>query len=61
MAAIVHVANVIAHALDLSQTEKEMVPLLSKAAWDTLALTEADYLAIFRETELRFEAMDQVL
>jgi putative nucleotidyltransferase with HDIG domain len=61
VAAIVHVANVIAHALDLSQTEKEMVPLLSKAAWDTLALTEADYLAIFRETELRFEAMDQVL
>jgi putative nucleotidyltransferase with HDIG domain len=61
VAAIVHVANVIAHALDLSQTEKELVPLLSKTAWETLALTEEDYLSIFRETELRFEAMDHVL
>lgn len=61
VAAIVHVADVIVHALDLSQSEKEMLPLLSKIAWDTLALTEEDYLAIFRETELRFEAMDQVL
>ncbi len=61
VAAIVHVANSIVHALDLSQTDNELVPLLSQAAWDTLALTEAEYLAIFRETELRFEAMNQVL
>ncbi|QJQ05579.1 HDOD domain-containing protein [Undibacterium piscinae] len=61
VAGIVHVANSIAHALDLSQTENDLVPLLSKATWDTLALTEADYLSIFRETELRFEAMNQVL
>lgn len=61
VAAIVHVANSIVHALDLSQTKNDLVPLLSQAAWDTLALTEADYLSIFRETELRFEAMNQIL
>jgi putative nucleotidyltransferase with HDIG domain len=61
VADIVHVANAIVHALDLSQTENDLVPLLSKAAWDTLALTESDYLSIFRETELRFAAIDQVL
>lgn len=61
VAAIVHVANAIVHALDLSQTENDLVPLLSQAAWDTLALSETDYLSIFRETELRFEAMNQIL
>lgn len=61
VAAIVHVANSIVHALDLSQLENDLVPLLSQSAWDTLALTEADYLAIFYETELRFDALNQIV
>lgn len=61
VAAIVHVANSIVHALDLCQLENDLVPLLSQSAWDTLALTETDYLAIFHETELRFEALDQIV
>jgi putative nucleotidyltransferase with HDIG domain len=59
IAAIIHVANSIVHALDLSKTEHDLVPILSQHAWDSLALNETDYLAIFRETELRFDALNQ--
>lgn len=61
LASVVHVANTIVHALDLAQDENEILPLLSQAAWDTLGLGEADYLSIFRETEMRFDAMDQIV
>ncbi|MBC7405422.1 MAG: HDOD domain-containing protein [Cytophaga sp.] len=61
IAAIVHVANSIIHALDLSASEDDLVPILSQHAWETLALSEVEYLAIFRETEMRFEAINQVL
>jgi len=60
LASVVHVANAIVHALDLAQQENELVPLLSAHAWDTLALNEADYIAIFKETEMRFEALNQI-
>lgn len=61
VAAIVHVANSIVHALDLSEVEHDLVPILSQHAWDTLGLSEADYMAIFRETEMRFDAINQVV
>ncbi|MFZ6641839.1 HDOD domain-containing protein [Undibacterium sp. TC4M20W] len=61
LASVVHVANAIVHALDLAQDENDILPLLSQAAWDTLGLGEADYLSIFRETEMRFDAMDQIV
>jgi len=61
LASVVHVANAIVHALDLAHDENNMLPLLSQAAWDTLGLGEADYLSIFRETEMRFDAMDQIV
>ncbi|MBI1770939.1 MAG: HDOD domain-containing protein [Burkholderiales bacterium] len=61
LASVVHVANAIVHALDLAHDENDMLPLLSQAAWDTLGLGEADYLSIFRETEMRFDAMNQIV
>jgi putative nucleotidyltransferase with HDIG domain len=61
LASIVHVANAIVHGLDLSGEENDLIPLLSDQAWDTLALTEADYKRIFNETEMRFEAINQIL
>jgi len=61
LATVVHVANAIVHSLDLAQDENDILPLLSQAAWDTLGLGEADYLSIFRETEMRFDAMDQIV
>lgn len=61
LARIIHVADAISHALDLSQSEDDLVPPLSQAAWDHIGLHEADYLAIFHETEMRFEAYDQIV
>ena len=61
IASVIHVANAIVHALDLSKTEHDLVPPISQHAWDSLALSEIDYLSIFRETELRFDALNQIV
>lgn len=61
VASIIHVANSIVHALDLSESEDDLVPPISQFAWDILGLNEEAYLAIFHETELRFNAMNQIL
>ncbi len=61
LAMVVHIADAIAHGLDLSDKENELVPLLSGAAWDTLGLLEAECLAIFRETEMRCDALYQIV
>ena len=61
IASVIHVANSIVHALDLSKTEFDLIPPISQHAWDTLALSEAEYLSIFRETELRFDALSQIV
>jgi len=61
LASVVHIANVIVHALDLSQDQNDRLPLLSQAAWDTLGLGEADYLSIFHETEMRFDSLNQIV
>ncbi len=61
VASIVHVANSIVHALDLNHAENELVPPISQHAWNVLSLNEEAYLAIFHETELRVEAMNQML
>jgi putative nucleotidyltransferase with HDIG domain len=61
VASIIHVANAIVHALDLSETENELMPAVSQFAWDALALGEEAYLDIFHETELRFQALNQII
>jgi hypothetical protein len=52
----VHVADAIAHALDFSDDENDLVPPLSMAVWNALGLGHDDVIRVFRETELRFEA-----
>lgn len=44
---LVHVADNIAHGLDLSHQEDDMVPLLSLDAWGRLALSEKEYREVF--------------
>jgi putative nucleotidyltransferase with HDIG domain len=61
LATIVHVANAIAHALDLAGEENELVPAVSSVAWTALGLSEESYLHVFRETELQFEEMSAIL
>ncbi|MCS0630587.1 HDOD domain-containing protein [Telluria mixta] len=61
LAAIVHVANAIVHALDLACEDDELVPRVSSVAWDAMGLNEEAYLHLFRETELQFGEMSTIL
>lgn len=61
LAAIVHVADAIVHALDLSGEENEVVPHLSGMAWDAMGLNEEAWLHLFRETETQFSEMSAIL
>ncbi len=61
LAAIVHVANAVVHALDLAGEHDELVPPLSAVAWNALGLNEEAWLHVFRETELQFEEMAAIL
>jgi putative nucleotidyltransferase with HDIG domain len=61
LAAIVHVADAMVHALDLAQVEDDLVPPVSTVAWTALGLDEEVYLQIFRETELQYEEISMVL
>jgi putative nucleotidyltransferase with HDIG domain len=61
LATIVHAADAVAHGLDLAGDEEEMVPPLSTVAWTALGLMEAEWLQVFRETELQFEETSTIL
>jgi putative nucleotidyltransferase with HDIG domain len=61
LAAIIHVADAIVHALDLAQVQDDLVPPVSTVAWTALGLDEEIYLQLFRETELQYEEISMVL
>ena len=61
LATIVHVANAVAHALDLAGDVDEQVPAISSVAWTALGLSEEAWLQVFRETELQFEELTAIL
>ncbi len=61
LAAIVHVANAIVHALDLAHDDDELVPAVSTVAWTAMGMNEEAYLHVFRETELQFEEITHIL
>ncbi|GGX31233.1 HDOD domain-containing protein [Undibacterium squillarum] len=52
LASVVHLAEAFVTALDICGDKAATLPLLSTHAWDTLALTEAECLQVFRETEM---------
>lgn len=61
LVSLVHVANSIVHALDLSGVDDDLVPPVSLMAWNNLGLDEETYQHVFRETMLQFEKLSQVL
>jgi putative nucleotidyltransferase with HDIG domain len=61
LATIVHVADVIAHALDLAGLPEELVPPLSPLAWHALELDGETCLQVLRETERQYHEMAAVL
>ncbi|MES2026818.1 MAG: HDOD domain-containing protein [Pseudomonadota bacterium] len=61
LASIVHIADAIAHALDLSGREDDLVPPISLIAWNGLGLSEDVYQQVFHETEMLFDEVSRVL
>ena len=59
--AVVHVANVIAHGLDLAGDEDDLVPALVQGAWDSLRLDPAALRGVFATTEAQFDDTCQIL
>lgn len=58
---LVHLADNMAHGLDLSLQVDDIVPPLSMAAWARLGLNEAKCIQVFRQTEARHEAVCQAV
>lgn len=58
---VVHAANALAHALDLSEVEDDLAPPLSAEVWQVLALSEADSMLLFKDAETTFHEMCRVL
>lgn len=54
---LLHVADNIAHALDLSHAPDDQVPPLSMAAWNRLALDERECRDVFEQTEAQHEVV----
>lgn len=61
LADVVHVADAIAHALDLSQAADEAVPDVDLAAWARLALSPPTCLRLFEHTESGVAALCDAL
>ena len=53
LAAVVHVADAGAHALDLANEEDDMVPPISAEAWNSLDLGKDFVMHMFRDVELQ--------
>lgn len=58
---VVHVADNIAHGLDLSHKDDDMVPLLALDAWGRLALGDKDFEAVFDEVAQQHDVVCHAL
>ncbi len=61
IAGVVHVADAIVHALDLSGREDDLVPPLTESVWASLHADAATMRRVFRETESEFEEACRIL
>jgi putative nucleotidyltransferase with HDIG domain len=61
IASVIHAADAIVHALDLPRKEDAMVPTIVENAWNSLRIPSATLHAVFRQTELEFEEVCQLL
>lgn len=59
--AIVHVANAMVDALDIGDDKDGITPAVSPVAWAALARNEETCLHVFRETELQFAEISELL
>lgn len=59
--AIVHVAEAMVHALDLTQDDDDLVPVVAEDAWKSLELDAHAFRRICRDTEAEFEEACRIL
>ena len=57
---LVHMANAVAHALDLAGIEAALVPPLSPA-WRLVALDDAHWFVLLRQAERTFDEMSRIM
>ena len=57
---LVHMANAVAHALDLAGIEAALVPPLSPA-WRLVALDDAAWFALLRQAERTFDELSRIM
>lgn len=55
---VLHLADTITHALDLSHTPDDMVPPLSLASWDRMSLSGDELQQLFARIEARMQQFD---
>lgn len=58
---VVHMANAVAHALDLSGQDDALAPPLSATGWDKFALGDAAWFALLGQTERTFDEMSRIM
>lgn len=58
---LLHVADVVVHALDLCKDENELVPDLNDRCWNALALHDSALFDVFHATESEYEEACQIL
>jgi putative nucleotidyltransferase with HDIG domain len=58
---VVHVADNIAHALDLAHDPDDMVPVLDSAAWNRVGLTQDQCFTVFSNTEVELDGLCEAL
>uniref|UniRef100_UPI00097C28CF HDOD domain-containing protein n=1 Tax=Pelomonas sp. KK5 TaxID=1855730 RepID=UPI00097C28CF len=61
MSDLLHLADNMAHGLDLSHSPDDIVPPLSAASWGRLGLSDAQLFSMFSQTERRHEAVCQAI
>jgi putative nucleotidyltransferase with HDIG domain len=61
LARVVIAANTIAHALDLSKDDNDLVPAVPAGFWRQLGLNDEILFEVFQQTETQFEAASSVL
>jgi hypothetical protein len=58
---VIHIADAVAHGLDLTGCEDDLVPVVMDDAWNRLNLGPAMLRTVFRNAEAEFEDVCRIL
>jgi putative nucleotidyltransferase with HDIG domain len=58
---VVHVADNVAHALNIAQDPAEIVPVLDSSAWNRVGLSQVQWFTVFENTEAELDGLCEAL